>query len=132
VAAPTAEGISGTVAVHSRLRTIRVPSELRISGAAQGDGLVMGELLSGNPPEYPQEALRARLEGTVSVRAVIGRDGAIADAQIVTGPALLAAASQTAIRAWRYEPTLLGGQAVEWEEDITLVFRLQSASPLHK
>jgi TonB family protein len=130
--APVVEGTGGSVVVHSRLRSIRIPSELRLLLSSQGDGLQVGELISGDPPAYPAEALRNRVEGTVSLRAVIGRDGAIASAAVVKGPAVLAEPSLARVLGWRYEPTLLGGQAVEWEEDITVVFRLQDSSEVQK
>ena len=98
----------------------------------RGEGLQMGELLAGDPPAYPQEALRERTEGAVSVRALIGRDGTVISAEILKGPATLAAPSLAMIRGWRYEPTLLGGQPVEWEEDITLQFRLQNSTTTQK
>jgi protein TonB len=122
---PPSEGTTGTVVVHSRLRAIRIPAELRFLSQAQGEGLQVGEMLSGDAPAYPEEALRDRAEGTVSLRAVIGRDGAITSAEAVNGPEQLAIPALAAVRGWRYEPTMLGGQAVEWEEDITVVFRLQ-------
>lgn len=132
VSAPIAEGVTGTVVVHSRLRTIHLPSELQFMNPPRGEGLQMGELLAGDPPAYPQEALRERTEGAVSVRALIGRDGTVISAEILKGPATLAAPSLAMIRGWRYEPTLLGGQPVEWEEDITLQFRLQNSTTTQK
>jgi hypothetical protein len=45
---------------------------------------------------------------------------------LVNGPAMLAAPAINAILEWRYKPTLFGGQAIETEEDITVVFRLQN------
>ena len=130
--APAAGGITGTVSVHSRLRAIRIPYELRFPNALQGEGLQAGELLSGDPPDYPQEALRERVEGTVNLRAVIGRDGRIVSVDVVKGPPVLAAAALAVVRGWRYEPTLLGGQPVEWEEEITVVFHLQNSSTAPK
>jgi len=125
---PPAAAESGTVAVHSRMRSIRIPSDLRFLSAPQDQGLHMGELLSGEPPVYPRQALRERVEGTVRLRAVIANDGAVASVEVISGPAQLTAASLEAVRGWHYEPTQLGGQAVEWEEDITVVFRLQALS----
>ena len=130
--APVAGDITGTVSVHSRLRAIRIPYELRFPNALQNEGLQAGELLSGEPPDYPQEALRARVEGTVNLRAVIGRDGRMVSVEVVKGPPVLAAASLAVVRGWRYEPTLLGGEPVEWEEDITVVFHLQNSSAAQK
>ena len=129
-AAPTRSGqaMSGRVSVLSHLHTIRVPPDLRSSNILRRNGLRLGEPLFEHPPTYPRDALQDGVEGTVKVRAVIGRDGSVASAKVEDGPALLAEPSLAAIRGWRYQPTRLGSRAVEWEEDIILVFRLQNSS----
>jgi outer membrane biosynthesis protein TonB len=119
---------TGTVSVLSQARAIRVPAELRSSRILRHGGLRLGESLIEQRPDYPPDALRKRVEGMVKIHAVIGRDGRVASANVETGPALLAGPSLAAIRGWRYEPSLLGSRAVEWEEEITLVFRLRNAS----
>jgi periplasmic protein TonB len=77
---------------------------------------------------YPEEAARQRLEGTVKVHAIIGRDGTI-QSVVASGPHLLAEAAMSAVRQWRYKPTLLGGQAIEADQDIVVVFRLSAQGP---
>jgi outer membrane biosynthesis protein TonB len=42
---------------------------------------------------------------------------------------LLAEAALRAVQQWRYEPTMLGSQAIEVEEDITVVFRIITPPP---
>jgi outer membrane biosynthesis protein TonB len=39
---------------------------------------------------------------------------------------LLAEAALRAVQQWHYEPTFLGGEATQAEEDITIVFRFTS------
>ena len=64
-------------------------------------------------PEYPEAARRARIHGTVTVRAVIGRDGAVEDAEIIqSSHRLLEDAALEAVRQWRYTPPLLNGRPV--------------------
>jgi protein TonB len=88
----------------------------------------MGQLVSRVEVVYPSEAIRQRIEGTVKLHAIIGRDGAMNVA--ATGPPLLREAATSALRQWRYKPTVLGGQTIEAEEDIVVVFRLSApASP---
>jgi TonB family protein len=78
-------------------------------------------------PNYPAEALRARVEGTVTLRATVDRTGAVQSVQLIGGPPILAPAAIEAVRQWRYAPTTLNGQAVECTEDISVIFRMASS-----
>lgn len=119
----------GTVSVSSSAYpAIRVQSELENEGAGSEPSLQIGALISHEDPIYPREAELQGIQGTVRLRAIVGRDGAVKDVQIVDGPALLGDAGANAIRRWQYEPTLLGGQPVEVSEEFAIVFRLKNAS----
>jgi protein TonB len=76
-------------------------------------------------PQYPVLAKQIHLEGTVQIRAIIGKDGSVQSAEILSGHPWLAAAARDAILRWRYRPTLLRGEAVEVETLVTVIFRLQ-------
>ena len=76
-------------------------------------------------PEYPPLARQIHLEGTVRLRAIIGRDGVIDSLELLSGHPILARAALDAVSQWRYRPTLLGGEPVEVETIITVVFTLQ-------
>jgi protein TonB len=89
-----------------------------------GESLQIGESISRTAPSYPEEAEKQVLEGTVKLRALIGKDGAVDDVKVMSGPPLLASAAVAAVRQWRYNPTFLGDQPIEVAEDITIVFRL--------
>ena len=82
-------------------------------------------LISRVEPAYPELARQIRLEGTVVIRAVIGRDGRVESAEVVSGHQLFVRAALDAILQWRYRPTLLNGQPVEVETLITVIFRLR-------
>ena len=92
--------------------------------AAQGDRVVAGSLLYRVEALYPPEAAQKHIEGTVKLRAVIGRDGRVMGLGVVSGPPSLVSAAITAAREWRYIPALLNGQPVESETDIDIEFRL--------
>ncbi len=76
-------------------------------------------------PVYPPVAIHARIGGRVQLHAIIGRDGAVNSLEVTSGHPLLAHAALEAVRQWRYRPTLLGGEPVEVETYITVVFRFQ-------
>lgn len=78
-------------------------------------------------PTYPPEAGRARIEGTVLLVAVIGKDGRVQDVRVESGLAILAQAAVDAVRQWRYKPYLLNGEPVEVDSRITINFTLSKA-----
>jgi len=77
-------------------------------------------------PEYPVLAKQMKVQGAVVLQALIGREGSIQDLHVVTGPAILAAAAQEAVRQWHFKPYLQNGQAVETEARITVNFTIST------
>ncbi len=75
-------------------------------------------------PNYPERAVKARLQGPVVLQAWIGRDGTIQDLKLVRGSLLLGQAAYRAVKQWRYQPYLVNGRAVEAETFVTVDFRL--------
>ena len=78
-------------------------------------------------PQYPPEAGRARLEGTVVLMAVIGKDGSVKDVRVESGLPILAQAAIDAVKQWRYKPYLIDGEPVEVDSRITINFTLSGA-----
>lgn len=109
--------------------SIHVPTESKARLSRPGTSLQIGRLVSKAEPVYPAEALRQRIAGTVKVHLVIGANGTVAKAEPLSGPALLEEAALRAVQQWRYEPTMLGGEAIEVEEDITVAFRITTSPP---
>jgi protein TonB len=81
-------------------------------------------LLQKVTPGYPEQALKAGLQGAVILQAWIGRDGNIRDLKLVDGSLLLGQAAVQAVKQWRYKPCLRNGVAVEAETYVTVNFRL--------
>jgi TonB family protein len=104
--------------------SIRVPPELKSQSSQLGTSLQIGQLISRVDPVYPEEVRRQRIEGAVSLHAIIGRDGAVQSVELLSGPPVLAPLAMGAIRQWHFKQTLLGGEPIETEQDITFVFRL--------
>jgi TonB family protein len=105
--------------------SIRVPAESKGRLSRPVTIFQIGRLVSKVEPVYPQEALRQGIAGTVKVHVVIGRSGTVERAELSDGPWLLAETVLRAVQQWRYEPTILGGEAIEVEDDITVVFRIR-------
>jgi TonB family protein len=81
-------------------------------------------LLQKVAPSYPQQALKAGVEGAVILQAWIGKDGSIRDLKLVDGSLLLGRAAVEAVKQWRYKPYLRNGVAVEAQTYVTVNFRL--------
>ena len=75
-------------------------------------------------PVYPEAARSAGTEGLVVLDAVIAPDGSVKHLQPVSGPDLLVQSATEAVQAWKFEPYLSSGQAVEVETTIAVEFRL--------
>jgi len=92
---------------------------LRISG-----GVSAGMLIAPIRPVYPVIARAAGVQGTVVVEAVISRSGSIESLRVLSGPPMLQNAAVEAIRAARYQPYRLNGEATAVETTITVNFRM--------
>ena len=77
-------------------------------------------------PDYPMLARQMKVQGSVILQALIGRDGLIQGLRVMSGPPILAAAAQEAVRQWHFKPHYLGSQAVETETRITVNFTIST------
>ena len=91
-----------------------VSKPVRISSA-----VMQGLLLTKVDPTYPTEA---RVEGTVILHAIIGKDGHVQSLEAVSGPVLLKGAAIDAVRQWTYRPYLLNGEPVEVDTTVVVEF----------
>jgi periplasmic protein TonB len=111
-------GIGGLGDGHGPVVSVRpAPGLLHVS-----TGVSDGMLLAPIRPVYPAIARAAGVHGTVVVEAVISREGKIESLRVVSGPAMLQGAAIDAIRAARYRPYRLNGEAVDVQTTITVNF----------
>lgn len=96
------------------------PLRVRVS-----QGVLQGALIHQVQPIYPSEARRDHIQGTVVIKALIGKDGHIKDLQVLSGPKELVAAATGAVEQWRYRPWVIKGDVVEVETVITANFNLR-------
>lgn len=69
-------------------------------------------------PDYPSGLLQKEIEGSASIRVLIGTDGRVREAQVVSAshPDFGKAAVKQALRSWRFRPATRGDVAVEdWQ-----------------
>lgn len=77
-------------------------------------------------PDYPLLARQMKVQGSVILQALISKDGTIQDLRVVSGPPILAAAAQDAVRQWHFKPHYQGAQAVETQAKITVNFTIST------
>jgi beta-lactamase regulating signal transducer with metallopeptidase domain len=113
---------------------------------APGTPLAEPKLVHRIQPGYPPEAKAEKVQGIFLIDIRCGKDGAVEDARVVAsapnperleqleakrgtpagleGDQRLAEAALAAVKQWRYEPILKGGQPVEFKLTVTVRFRL--------
>jgi protein TonB len=106
------------------VKTFDPPPVKRIHVASR---VVEANLIHDVAPQYPPEAGRARIEGTVVLLAVIGTDGSVKDVRVENGLPILAQAAIDAVRQWRYKPYMIDGEPVEVDSRITINFTLSAS-----
>src|SRR5215469_3441772 len=95
------------------------PKRVTVGGNVQA-----ARLVNRVQPIYPPLARQTRISGTVKLHAIIGKNGAVEQLQVVSGHPLLVQSALDAVRQWRYQPTLLNGDPVEVDTEIDVIFSL--------
>lgn len=87
---------------------------------------IMGErIIHRVDPIYPSEAIKAKIQGQVTLETLIGEDGTVRDVYAVSGPATLRSAAVDAVKWWRFEPYVVNGRATPVHTLIEVDFRLE-------
>jgi len=102
------------------------PKEVHIHGQRikQGGAVTAAQLVNRVQPVYPPLARQTRISGTVSLHAIIGKDGAVQQLEVISGHPLLVQSALDAVRQWKYRPTLLEGEPVEVDTTIDVIYSL--------
>lgn len=108
-----------TSTVHTTAPAVAAPKRLRVSS-----GISEGLLTHRVEPVYPLIAQRARVAGTVELRAMISREGTIQNLTLIKGHPLLVPAALDAVKQWRYRPYILNGEPIEVETIVVVNFHL--------
>jgi TonB family protein len=98
---------------------IATPQRVRVS-----QGVANALAVKKVTPEYPPEARKERIQGTVLMHAMIDKAGDIVELDLVTGHPILAPAAIDAVRQWQYRPYLLDGKPIEVDTQIMVNFTL--------
>jgi protein TonB len=84
--------------------------------------------LANPAPEYPPAALRAKQQGQVLLRVLVGADGHVRAVEVERGCGypLLDAAAVAAVSRWTFTPGHRGAVAVEDRVLVPIQFKLRS------
>jgi protein TonB len=63
-------------------------------------------------PEYPDIARQSSMEGTVIVKALVGKDGHVLNTQVVKSVPVLDDAATAAVKQWVFKPALSNNKPV--------------------
>lgn len=77
-------------------------------------------------PGYPLLARQMKVQGSVILQALIGRDGLIQSLHVLSGPPLLAGAAEEAVKQWHFKPHYQGVDAVETQARIIVNFTIST------
>ncbi len=77
-------------------------------------------------PDYPLLARQMKVQGSVILQALIGRNGLIQDLRVLSGPPILASAAQEAVKQWHFKPHYQGAEPVETQAKITVNFTIST------
>lgn len=90
-------------------------------------GVLPMAALAMDYPGYPESARRARAEGEVVLRYIVGKDGIVTDVKVIEPATWLMfdEAAVAAIRQWRFEPLIYKGEAREVVHEVVISFRLR-------
>ena len=111
---------SSVVAEASRSATTNAGERVRLSPDT--------EQMVEHPvePSYPVLAKQSKVQGSVVLQALIGREGSIQDLRVLSGPAILSTAAMDAVKQWRFRPYFQSGQPIETEARITVNFTIST------
>jgi TonB family protein len=113
-AAPSASGDSAATVTRNAAEQVQMSTD------------ASAVVSSSVTPAYPLLARQMRVQGSVILQALISRDGTIQDLHVVSGPPILAAAAQEAVRQWHFKPHYQGADSVETLAKITVNFTIST------
>lgn len=118
--------IGGIISDASRKASVAPPPSVQRTAPLRVGGHVRPpRLITKVAPSYPPLARQTRVQGDVTVDAVIDSGGNVVEMQIISGHPLLLSAALEAVKQWKYEPTYLNDQPIPVQLIVVVTFRLE-------
>jgi len=96
-----------------------LPTQIRIPQVVS-----QGLKIKDAKPIYPKEARQAHIQGTVTMNAVVSKEGDIVDLEVIDGPSELVVSAVNAVRQWKFRPYKLNGVPVAVKTTIMVNYQL--------
>lgn len=94
----------------------------------EGSGAQPPTLLRGQDPQYTTEAMRSKVQGVVTLEALVSAEGTVRDVRVVRSLDRIYGLDEEAIktaRQWRFRPAMYQGQPVAYLVLIEMSFNLR-------
>ena len=118
VGAPMVVGLVGATTGRAVAQATAEPVQVE---PAVESGIVLKKV----PPEYPEAAKKARIQGVVLLEAIISKEGDVEHLDVVSGDPALAPSAVEAVKQWKYKPYLVNGDPVVVKTKVTIDFTLR-------
>jgi TonB family protein len=83
-----------------------------------------GRLVYKVDPQYPKEARKQNLQGTVVLQVTVEKNGNVTDIAILSGDLILADSAVDAVSTWKFEPYTQSGSPVQASQKASFNFVL--------
>src|SRR6185369_15331032 len=101
---------------------VGTPEKVRVS-----QQVMQKMLVSRIEPEYPPEALTARIEGIVVLGLLIDRDGSVSNVEKISGSDVFTTAATNAVKQWKFRPFYVNGEVVKVVTTMDVAFLLTTS-----
>lgn len=88
----------------------------------EGGDVRSPELIKKVTPEYPEEARRAKAQGRVELRAIIGVDGNVESVRVMRSVPMLDDAAVACVKQWKFRPATKSGRPVRVRFNVMVDF----------
>lgn len=127
---PTSAPQAPPMAIAAPLAPVSAPAPAPPAPPSTVSSDALGtRMISGSPPRYPVECRRKKEQGTVELLLVLGTDGRVETITVArtSGFARLDDAALSAVRRWRWAPTLRDGAPVKVRGVVEIPFVLTNS-----
>jgi len=115
--------------IEVNFRLLQSPEQIAAVGGSRpitvGGKVMESRVVQRVPPDYPANAKAARVQGAVELGIIVGPDGKVQNAGVISGSPLLTQAALDAVSQWVYQPFMLNGQPVAVNSTVVVNFVLQ-------
>jgi TonB family protein len=121
---------NSTLTTDSRFLGTQTPAAIpKIATIVPDTGeITPGRLVYRVDPQYPKEAQKQKIQGTVVLQVTVEKNGNVDDIAILSGDLTLADAAVDAVSAWKFEPYTQNGSSVQVRQ--TMVFSFDPANKI--